>query len=949
MAAIVGEVHYLRVSSPFERPAPARLPPLPRSIRRALLWLVGALAVTLIVVPWLASFATDWLWFKEIGFQSVFIKSLVWRIGLFVAGAAFAFAYFYGNVRIARGTGTGFPVLYVNRGDGVSVDVSRMFTRLFLPAAFVLAFLTAISFSASWMTVLKGMNGVAVGTTDPLFGRDVSFYLFRLPLISAVLGTLITFTFLSLLAAGAMYWMRNDITLPPRRASAKPRAARHVGGLLALLFVLLAVRHWIVGTSSLLYSTTGPLLGASYTDVHVALPGLYVTAVAALVAAAWVVAGIVREKLVWAGVGATVFYVVVSILARGIVPAAYQKLVVSPNELTREAPYLRNHIAATRKAWGLDSVTSRDLSGEVQLTMANIKANAATVDNVRLWERGLLQQTFSQLQEIRTYYDFVSVDDDRYTVDGRYRQVHIAARELNSESLPTRTFINERLTFTHGMGVTMAPVNQVTDEGLPVLFIKDLPPVSTVSLKLTRPQIYYGELTKEYVFVGTKQKEFDYPAGDANIYTSYTGRGGVPIGSFIRRVLYAFQLGSLKILLSDDIRGNARILYRRTVMDRATTAMPFLDFDSDPYLIVTDAGQLKWILDAYTESDAYPYSQRTGAGTNYMRNSVKVVIDAYDGTVEAFIADPNDPVVRTYAQIFDGIFKPLSAMPADLRKHVRYPAELFRIQTLLHATYHMVQPETFYHREDQWQIPGGFKQGTNENPFMRHIVMKLPGEKDPEFIFMTPFTPRGKDNLAAWMVARMDGENYGKLSVYRFPKQSLVYGPKQIANRINQDTEISRQITLWDQRGSEVIRGELLVIPIEESLIYVQPIYLRAEGGNIPELKRVVVAHENRVVMGETLEEGLNALFGSGAAAQTRTSVRDSTAALSVTEPPVIGGGLAPVPAGTPSAAVSQLLREAQAHYDRAIAAQRAGNWTEYGREIEQLGATLRSLRAGKQ
>ncbi|MDP9205535.1 MAG: UPF0182 family protein [Gemmatimonadota bacterium] len=949
MAAIVGEVHYLRVSSPFERPAPARLPPLPRSIRRALLWLVGALAVTLIVVPWLASFATDWLWFKEIGFQSVFIKSLVWRIGLFVAGAAFAFAYFYGNVRIARGTGTGFPVLYVNRGDGVSVDVSRMFTRLFLPAAFVLAFLTAISFSASWMTVLKGMNGVAVGTTDPLFGRDVSFYLFRLPLISAVLGTLITFTFLSLLAAGAMYWMRNDITLPPRRASAKPRAARHVGGLLALLFVLLAVRHWIVGTSSLLYSTTGPLLGASYTDVHVALPGLNVTAVAALVAAAWVVAGIVREKLVWAGVGATVFYVVVSILARGIVPAAYQKLVVSPNELTREAPYLRNHIAATRKAWGLDSVTSRDLSGEVQLTMANIKANAATVDNVRLWERGLLQQTFSQLQEIRTYYDFVSVDDDRYTVDGRYRQVHIAARELNSESLPTRTFINERLTFTHGMGVTMAPVNQVTDEGLPVLFIKDLPPVSTVSLKLTRPQIYYGELTKEYVFVGTKQKEFDYPAGDANIYTSYTGRGGVPIGSFIRRVLYAFQLGSLKILLSDDIRGNARILYRRTVMDRATTAMPFLDFDSDPYLIVTDAGQLKWILDAYTESDAYPYSQRTGAGTNYMRNSVKVVIDAYDGTVEAFIADPNDPVVRTYAQIFDGIFKPLSAMPADLRKHVRYPAELFRIQTLLHATYHMVQPETFYHREDQWQIPGGFKQGTNENPFMRHIVMKLPGEKDPEFIFMTPFTPRGKDNLAAWMVARMDGENYGKLSVYRFPKQSLVYGPKQIANRINQDTEISRQITLWDQRGSEVIRGELLVIPIEESLIYVQPIYLRAEGGNIPELKRVVVAHENRVVMGETLEEGLNALFGSGAAAQTRTSVRDSTAALSVTEPPVIGGGLAPVPAGTPSAAVSQLLREAQAHYDRAIAAQRAGNWTEYGREIEQLGATLRSLRAGKQ
>ncbi len=914
-----------------------------------MLWIVAAVFLALIVVPWLASFATDWLWFNEIGFQSVFVRSLVWRIGLFIAGGAFAFAYFYGNVRIARGAGTGFPVLYVNRGDGVTVDVSRMFTRLFFPVALVLSFLTAISLSASWMTILKAMNGVAVGATDPLFGRDISFYLFRLPLISMVLGTLITLTFLSFVAAVAMYWMRNDITLPPRRASAKPRAARHLGGLLALLFVLLALRHWIVGTSSLLYSTTGPLVGASYTDVHVALPGLYVTAIAALIAAAWIIAGIAREKLVWAGLSATIFYVVVSILARGIVPAAYQKLVVSPNELTREAPYLRNHIDATRKAWGLDSVTSRDLSGEVQLTLADIKANSATVDNVRLWERELLKQTFSQLQEIRTYYDFVSVDDDRYAIDGRYRQVHIAARELNSESLPTRTFINERLTFTHGMGVTMAPVNQVTTEGLPVLFIKDLPPVSTISIKLIRPQIYYGELTNEYVFVGTKQKEFDYPAGETNIYTNYTGGGGVPIGSFIRRLLYAFQLGSLKIILSDDIRGNARILYRRTVMERATTAMPFLDFDDDPYLIITDAGELKWILDAYTESDAYPYSQRTTNGTSYMRNSVKVVIDAYDGTVDAYIADPNDPVIKTYAGIFDGIFKPLTAMPADVRRHVRYPGDLFRIQTALHATYHMVQPETFYHREDQWQIPGGLKQGTSDNPFMRHIIMKLPGEKNPEFIYMTPFTPRGKDNLAAWMVARMDGDNYGKLSVYRFPKQSLVYGPKQIANRINQDTEISRQITLWDQRGSQVIRGELLVIPIEESLIYVQPIYLRAEGGNIPELKRVVVAHENQVVMGETLEEGLNALFGSGAAGQTRTSVRDSVSALSVTQPPVIGGGIAPAPGAPPSATVSELLREAQAHYDRAIAAQRAGNWAEYGREIEQLGAAIRALRAGKQ
>ncbi len=922
---------------------------MPPSLRRRIVLTILALAfVVLILLPWLASFATDWLWFKEIGFRPVFITSLVWRVVLFFTGGAFAFAYFYGNVKIARGGKVAFPVLYVNRGDGVTIDVSRMFTRLFMPAALVLAFLTAVSASALWMTFLKAFNGVNVGEKDPIFGRDIGFYLFRLPAISAVLNTLVALTVLSLVAAAGLYWLRNEITLPPRRASAQPHAARHLGGLLALLFVIVAIRLWIVGTSGLLYSTTGPLVGASYTDAHIALPGIYISAVIALLAAIWIIAGIVRDKLVWAAVSATVVYVVVSLVVRGVVPAAYQKLIVSPNELQRETPYLRYHIAATRKAWGLDKIESQDLSGEVKLTMADITANAATVDNVRLWERDLLKQTFGQLQEIRTYYDFVSVDDDRYVIDGKYRQVHIAARELNVQSLPTRTFINERLTFTHGMGVTMAPVNQVTSEGLPVLFIKDLPPVSTISVNLKRPQIYYGELTNSYVFVGTAQPEFDYPAGDKNIYTNYAGTGGVPIGSFARRVLWAWQLGSLKILLSDDIKANARILYRRNVMVRASEALPFLKFDEDPYLIITDAGQLKWILDAYTVSDTYPYSQRMSDGTSYMRNSVKVVIDAYDGTVDAYIADPADPVVQTYAKIFDGIFKPLAAMPADVRRHVRYPGDLFTAQTMLQATYHMLEPAAFYHREDQWQIPVGLNAQTNANPYMRHIVMRLPGETKPEFIFMTPFTPRGKDNLAAWMVARMDGENYGKLSVYRFPKQSLVYGPKQIANRINQDTEISRQLTLWDQRGSAVVRGELLVIPIEESLIYVQPIYLRAEGGNIPELKRVVVAHENRVVMAETLDEGLDALFGSGAAAGASAAAQDSASATPATTGATVSGKGGAAAAGPPpSGANADLLRQAQDRYDRAIAAQRSGNWAEYGRQIEQLGATIRALKAG--
>jgi len=564
--------------------------------------------------------------------------------------------------------------------------------------------------------------------------------------------------------------------------------------------------------------------------------------------------------------------------------------------------------------------------------MANVRANAPTIDNVRLWERDLLKQTFGQLQEIRTYYDFASVNDDRYVVNGSYRQVHLSARELNPASLPTRNFINERLTFTHGMGVAMAPVNEVTAEGLPVLFIKDLPPVSTISVKVTRPQIYYGELTNGYVFVGTGQKEFDYPAGDRNVYTNYAGRGGVAMGTFWRRSLYAWQFGSTDILLSSYLTPDTRILYRRNIVQRAQAALPFLDFDSEPYLVVTDSGTLKWILDGYTSSSSWPYAQPMTDGTNYMRNSVKVVIDAYDGTVVAYLADPADPIVRTYAAIFGPIFTPMAAMPANLRAHLRYPGDLFRQQTLLYATYHMVDPDAFYHREDQWQYPGMEKGTPNVNPFMRHIILRLPGETNPEFIYMTPFTPRGKDNLAAWMAARMDGPNYGKLIAYRFPKQSLVYGPKQIANRINQETDISQQITLWDQKGSSVIRGELLVIPIEESLIYVQPLYLRAEGGTIPELKRVVVAHENRVAMAETLEEGLAALFGAAPTRAPRAAA--DSAAVQV-----------PNAAANTSAG---LLQEAQQHYDRAIAAQRAGDWATYGREIEQLGKVIKQMRSGR-
>ena len=669
-------------------------------------------------------------------------------------------------------------------------------------------------------------------------------------------------------------------------------------------------------------------MGASYTDLHATLPALRISSVVAALCAVSVLVGGIRRQLPRYALLAVGGYLAVAFLGRGLFPLFMQKFLVAPTELTRETPYLRHHIAATRQAWGIDSVETRELKGGADLTLADIKANAPTIENVRLWDRDPLLMTFGQLQEIRTYYDFVSVDDDRYMIDGRYRQVLLSPRELNPASLPTRTFINEHLTFTHGMGLTMSPVNQVTSEGLPVLFIKDLPPVSTVSLKLTRPQIYYGELTDRYVFVGTRQREFDHPSGETNVYTAYRGKGGVRVGNVLRRALLAAQFGSSKILFSGDITNESRVLYNRDIATRARKALPFLSFDRDPYLVLAADGTLKWILDGYTGSDGYPYAQRLTNGATYMRNSIKLVIDAYDGSLAAYVSAPADPLIRTYARVFPGIFLPLDSMPADLRAHLRYPDGIYRIQTNLYTTYHMEAPEDFYHREDQWQIPVvGESEGSV--PFMRHIIMRLPEETKAEFVYMVPFTPRGKDNLSAWMVARNDGNEYGKLRVYRLSRQTLAYGPRQIVNRINQDTEISRQVSLWDQRGSRVLRGDLLVIPIEESLLYVQPLYLQAEGGRIPELKRVVVAYQNRVVMQETLEGALAELFG-GSTAQRRPA-----------EPAVAGE------APTPDSRLPTLIQEARRHYEAAVQAQRDIDWARYGEEMRKLGEVLERLKAG--
>ena len=912
-------------------------------MRRRLPLILFLLVFTLVfLVPALLRLLVGWWWFQEIGYEVVFTRELVTRVLLFLLAGGVTFGVLYLNLRAAQRGLVPDPIVFRIGQDVPGVDLTRALRRLALPVSVGFGVLAGLAATPAWDMVLRFMHRTPFGVNDPVFSRDIGFYVFTLPALSALLSFVSTLLVLSLFMVLPLYWVRGDIVLgargplrsvrggprPPGGLSIEPSAGMHLASLLAAVLLLTALRLWLVDTPNLLFSTTGPLVGASYTDLHAHLPGLRISAIVALIAAAVVFLGGMRRKLSRYGVLAVAAYFGVALLARTVYPAIVQKFVVAPTELTRETPYLRHHIAATRQAWGLDSVEIRELSAGATLTLADIRANAPTIENVRLWDRDPLLQTFGAIQEIRTYYDFVSVDDDRYRIDGKYRQVLLSPRELNAGSLPTRTFINEHLTFTHGMGVTLSPVNQVTPEGLPVLFVKDLPPVSTVSLKLTRPQIYYGELTDPYVFVGTRQREFDHPSGEANVYTSYRGSGGVRVGNIFRRAILAAYFGSSKILFSGDITSDSRVLYHRSIAARALKALPFLQFDRDPYMVIAGDGTLKWILDAYTSSTRYPYAQNLQDGTNYLRNSIKLVIDAYDGSLTAYVSAPSDPLIRTWSRIFPGIFVPMDRMPADLRAHIRYPDDIYRIQTSLYTTYHMDVVEDFYHREDQWQIPTVAKNEASV-AFMRHIIMRLPEEKNAEFIYMVPFTPRGKDNLAAWMVARNDGDVYGKLRVYRLSRQSLVFGPRQIENRINQNTEIARQVSLWDQRGSQVIRGDLLVIPIEESVLYVQPLYLRAEGGRIPELKRVVVAYQNRVVMRETLDEGLAELFGGSA------------------EPRAPAAAVAAQPAA-PDSELRSVLEEVRRRYQAALQAQREIDWSRYGEEMRQLGEALERVGAGE-
>ncbi len=868
---------------------------------------------------------TDWLWFQEVGYTQVFLTTLGFRGSLFTAVAVAVLLFLYVNLTLAARTAR--PDVLWELEDQLGLPgrvVIEPLIRRFLPVVLALIALAAgLRAAGRWETVLGYLNAVPFGATDPLFGRDLAFFVFTLPFWRMVNGWASALVAGTIVLTLVVYVLQRSLVLTQRGPRLAAGARSHLLVLGALLLALSAVGFWL-DRFELVYSPRGVVFGASYTDVHASLPVLGVLAGLGGLAAAACLAQLARPGLRLVA-AALLALAGVWVIGLGIYPALLQRFRVTPNELAAERPYIAHNIRMTRQAYGLDRIEEREFPADEALDAAALQRNAPTIENIRLWDHRPLLRTFAQLQEIRTYYKFLDVDNDRYTVGGRYRQLMLSARELSYQHLQSRIWINEHLTFTHGYGVVVGPVNSVTPEGLPEFFVKDIPPRSGSGFPpVTRPEIYYGELSNAYALVRTRSHELDYPAGDQNVYAEYRGQGGIPLASWLRKLAFAARFGEIKILLSDDLTPSSRIMIYRSVAERVGKIAPFFKLDRDPYIVVTDGGRLVWMLDGYTTTDRYPYSDPVRGVGNYIRNSVKVTVDAYDGRVAFYLADPTDPLVQVYARAFPGLLQPLDRLPADLRRHIRYPEDFFTIQARKYATYHMEDPQVFYNKEDLWAVPRRSVEGREREMEPYYTIMRLPGEAREEFILLTLFNPARRDNMIAWLAARSDPPHYGRLVVYNFPKQKLVYGPRQIDARIDQDPVISQQLSLWNQRGSTVIRGSLLAIPIDQSLIYVQPLYLAAaEQGALPELRRVIVAYGNQIAMEPTLEQSLARIFGGRPA------------------------GGSPPPGAAQEAAVTTaraLAQRAWEIWQRAQEALRRGDWAAYGVEQKRLEETLRAL-----
>ena len=928
--------------------------PPPRRPLRRILFLIAILAAVSLGSRTALSYFVEALWFRSLGYGDVFRKALSLQWSIFAVFASTTFLILYGTFlllkRVHQADLPGSRAIVIS-GQSVRLPVEPILRLVTLALSVVAALISGVSMMAEWPTLARfwyAQRTVAGGVVDPVVGKPVSFYLFTLPAWELIVDWLLALAVISLAIAGFFLFITTGSrALDQQRGDPIESPWRGLTVASAFLFVTLALRLYISRFDQLLADHT-VFSGATYLDAHLVLTGMLVVCAALLLGA--VIAGVStfaargRSWLIPAVLPAAICYLGLQLCGWYV-----SSFIVKPNELVREQPYIDHNIEFTRQAYGLNRVSQREFSAQTTVASADAANNQATLQNIRLWDWRALQDTLRQIQEIRTYYDFPDIDIDRYELDGALRQVMLATRELSVDKLPesSRNWINEKLIYTHGYGVTMNPVNGFTPEGLPTLMLGNMPVQSTVrGLTLTRPEVYFGELTNSDVYVNTRQKEFNYPQGQTNSLTSYEGNGGIVLGGLLRRIMIAIDRGDLaKLPFSDDVHCDSRLLMRRNVRDRVSALAPFLTYDSDPYIVVGDDGRLSWIMDAFTTSESYPYSRHYSLGgnaVNYARNSVKVVIDAYDGTTTFYVFDPDDPIIAVYRNIFPSLFKDAAAMPASLRKHVRYSELLLKLQAEVYGLYHMTDPEMFYNREDLWTpaTEAGLDQNgerTTQPIEPNFVLMKLPGETDIEFVDILPFTPANRNNLIGWIAGRSDGAHYGAAVVYNFPKTKLVDGPLQVEARIDQNAQLSGQLTLWNQQGSHVRRGNLLVIPTGSALLYAEPIYLQAERSPMPELRLVVLALQDRLAYGPTFEAAMAALFG-GAASSTSAAASSSEPAQQHLPP----SGTPRGPSGARTELIVQAGRDLS-DYQRLTAEGKLG---AAGEKLEHLKRALDDLNA---
>lgn len=874
--------------------------------RRTVLVVVAAIILILLFsISAVANFLTNIKWFESVKYISIFwttfkAKILLWLIAFAIGLAITLLNHFFGLGKSVK-------------NSDLEPDMKSVVFWVGLVAAVVLPLFLASSFqSGYWEEYLKAINSTSIGVSDPIFNNDIGYYMMVRPFSIGIVRTLLTF-FIIITAVNGIFYFTTGII------SQNHRSRVHIGILVAIVFLLLAYLHKFK-VEGIVFSTRGRVFGAGFTDVHVTLPYYKILIGILVVSAILTLFFTIKKKFSkWAFSGIALYLAVVIVGA--IVSSLVQSFVVSPNEIAKESEYIDYNIKYTRQGFGLDEIDVKSFEDKDTFSPELVERNAATIDNIRINDYQASLVTYNQLQGIRQYYTFNGMDIDRYMINDKLTQVFISARELDKTKV-NNTHVNMLYKFTHGMGVGLNAVNEVTQEGQPNFLIKDIPPKSKVDIDIEQPRIYYGELTNDSVIVNANNiKEFDYPAGETNVETVYEGTGGVAL-SGINRLLFSLREGSLKMLVSNYIDNNSKIMIYRNINQRIRTVAPFLLYDTDPYITIVD-GKLKWIVDAYTVSDKYPYSEPIefkGRYVNYVRNPVKVVVDAYNGDIDFYVIDEEEPFIKVYGKIYPDLFKSADEMPDSLKEHIRYPEDLFNIQTVRYLKYHMSDTTVFYNEEDLWQIATEKYSGDIREVRPYYVLMKLPENESEEFILMRPFTPINKNNAIAWMAARNDGENYGELQVYKFPKGKLVYGPSQIESKIDQTPTISNQLTLWDQRGSNVIRGNILMIPIEDTILYVEPLYIKSDANNaLPEMKKVIVAYKDRVVMTDTLYQGIEKLF-------TKVGIDDDIT-------------------NEEELTMEELIEKAVEYLEQSKSSSGSGDWTEFGQNLDQLEDILNQLK----